>query len=57
MNPQDLMKDLFREQAHILVRGLRAAGRSDEASAVAHEAQLLDDSVEMREALVLADRA
>jgi hypothetical protein len=53
MSPEDLMKDLFREQTHIVVRGLRAAGRADEATALAREALALDDSAEMREALAI----
>jgi hypothetical protein len=51
MSPQDLMNDLFREQTHILVRSLRAAGRSDEAAAIAREALALDDSPEMHDAV------
>jgi hypothetical protein len=53
MSPADLMADLFREQTTILYRGLRAAGRSEEAQSVRDEALRLDDSAEMREALAL----
>jgi hypothetical protein len=54
MSPHDLMKDLFREQTHILVRSLRAAGRSDDAAAIALQALVLDDSPEMGAAVAAA---
>lgn len=51
MSADDLLRDLFREQTTILYRGLRAAGRGDEAAAVRQEALALDPSPEMRENL------
>ena len=45
------MRYYLREQAGLFVRALRAAGRREDAEAVAREALRLDDSPEMRAAL------
>jgi len=51
------MKHHFRDQAGMLCRALAAAGRSDEAAAVKSEALRLDDSADMKAALLAGGAA